>query len=192
MKGFKKIIFCLIGLLVFPALSWAWQGKVVGVSDGDTITVLHDGQGEKIRLYGIDTPEKRQDFGKKAKQFTSKMVFGKIVKVVVHATDRYGRTVGLVYCGKNDRCLNEELVKHGLAWVYIKYCSKPICDKWRDLEEKARQSRIGLWQAQNPMPPWTFRHTRKRGSSAQPAENITNYQYHGNISSKIFHKPGCR
>ena len=95
--------------------AYAWQGKVVGVSDGDTITVMHDGKGEKIRLYGIDTPENKQAFGKKAKQFTSDMVAGKVVEVKPVTTDRYGRTVGLVYI--NGKCLSEELVMAGYAWV---------------------------------------------------------------------------
>jgi endonuclease YncB( thermonuclease family) len=79
---------------------------------------LHNNRGEKVRLYGIDTPEKRQDFGNKAKQFTSDMVFGKYVEVEPVTKDRYGRTVGLVYI--NGQCLNEELIRAGFAWVYIK------------------------------------------------------------------------
>ena len=127
-----RFFFYLILLLILPSLSWAWQGKVVGISDGDTITVSHNNRGEKIRLYGIDTPEKRQDFGNKAKQFTSNMVFGKSVEVEPVTKDRYGRTVGLVYI--NGQCLNEELVRAGFAWVYIKYCKKAICTDWHRLE----------------------------------------------------------
>ena len=67
----------LLFFLIFPCLTWAWSGKVVGVADGDTITVLRNKKQVKIRLYGIDTPERGQAFGKKAKQFTSDMVFGK-------------------------------------------------------------------------------------------------------------------
>jgi|LGVF01.1.fsa_nt_gb endonuclease YncB( thermonuclease family) len=113
-----RFFYCLILLLILPSLTWAWQGKVVGISDGDTITVLHNNRGEKVRLYGIDTPEKRQDFGNKAKQFTSNMVFGKHVEVESVTKDRYGRTVGLIYI--NGQCLNEELIRTGFAWVYIK------------------------------------------------------------------------
>ena len=63
-----RFFFYLISVLILPSVSFAWQGKVVGISDGDTITVLHNNRGEKVRLYGIDTPEKRQDFGNKAKR----------------------------------------------------------------------------------------------------------------------------
>ncbi len=86
----------LIFFLVLPCPAWAWSGKVVGVSDGDTITVLRDKKPQKIRLYGIDCPEKRQPFANKAKQFTSELVLGKSVEVEPVATDRYGRTVAFV------------------------------------------------------------------------------------------------
>lgn len=93
----KKYIFLyLLILLLLPQLSFGWQGKVVGVTDGDTITVMHNGKGEIIRLYGTDCPEKRQDFGTKAKQFSSNMVYGKVVNVEPIDTDRYSRTVGVV------------------------------------------------------------------------------------------------
>lgn len=77
----SKTLFCaiLIFLLTTPNLSWAFSGKLVGIADGDTITVLRDNGQVRIRLYGIDTPEKGQAFSKRAKQFTSDMVFGKEV-----------------------------------------------------------------------------------------------------------------
>ena len=106
----------------------AWTGKVVGISDGDTIKVLQNSKQVKIRLHGIDTPEKAQPFGKKAKQFTAKMVAGKIVDVKKTDTDRYGRTVAVITVnGKN---LNESLVKSGFAWVYRKYCKQSYCNDW--------------------------------------------------------------
>jgi endonuclease YncB( thermonuclease family) len=116
----KRLILTLVFILTLSLPSWSqhttWIGKVMGVSDGDTITVLHDGKAEKIRLYGIDCPEKGQAFGKRAKQFTSKMVFGKVVEARPITTDRYGRTIAWIYC--DGACLNEELLKVGLAWHY--------------------------------------------------------------------------
>lgn len=105
----------IVTLLAFltPDLCFAWSGKVVGVSDGDTITVMHDGRGEKIRLYGIDCPENRQVFGKKAKKFTSDIVFGKVVEVEPLDIDRYGTTVGLIYIGK--QCVNSEILRTGMG-----------------------------------------------------------------------------
>ena len=133
-----------------------WHGMVVGISDGDTITVLHEGRGEKIRLYGIDAPEKGQAFSKKAKQFTSSMVYGKTVKVEPKDIDQYGRTVALIYV--NGQSLNEALIKNGFAWVYRKYCKEPFCDDWLNLEIVARYGKIGIWSEPNPIPPWDFRH----------------------------------
>ena len=103
-KPFRYILALFLNVIfLVPFISHAQssiQGKVVGVADGDTITVLQNSKQYKIRLYGIDTPEKKQDFGQKAKQFTSSMVFKQHVKVVVYDTDRYGRTVGVVYIGQ--------------------------------------------------------------------------------------------
>ncbi|MDO9567244.1 MAG: thermonuclease family protein [Candidatus Desulfaltia sp.] len=179
-------------MLILPSLSLAWQGKVVGISDGDTITVLHNNTGEKIRLYGIDTPEKRQDFGNKAKQFTSNMVFGKDVEVESVTKDRYGRTVGLVYI--NDQSLNEELVRAGFAWVYIQYCKKAICAEWCRLEAAAKANKIGLWSHSNPIPPWEFRHGKSLDSRTDYTKqaDTQSFVYHGNMKSKVLHAPGCR
>ena len=87
------LFLLLILLIILPSLSWAWSGKVIGIADGDTITVLRDKEQVRIRLYGIDCPEGGQAFGTKAKQFTSGMVFGEVVEVEPVDTDRYGRRV---------------------------------------------------------------------------------------------------
>ena len=182
------IIFYFIIVLFLSGISYAQspiQGKVVGVADGDTITVLQDSKQYKIRLYGIDTPEKKQGFGQKAKKFTSDMVFRQQVKIVAYDTDRYGRTVGMVYIGK--KCLNEELIKNGYAWVYKKYCSESFCNRWLQLERKARVNKLGLWTYDNPVAPWEFR----RGKSNKSKDKISR-EYHGNISSHIFHAPDCK
>jgi len=182
------VLFYLLITLFLSGISYAQtsiKGQVVSVSDGDTITVLQDSGQHKIRLYGIDSPEKKQDFGQKAKQFTSRMVFKQEVRVVAYDTDRYGRTVGVVYIG--EKCLNEELVKNGLAWVYKKYCSDVFCNHWLKLEQEARANKIGLWVYDNPIPPWEFR----RGGtdhSKDKAEGI----YHGNASSYVFHASNCK
>ncbi len=89
-------LFLSFALLTSHTLAADFTGRVVGVADGDTITVLHNGKGERIRLHGIDCPEKRQAFGNRAKQFTSTLVFGNTVTVQVMDRDRYGRTVGVV------------------------------------------------------------------------------------------------
>jgi len=103
--------------------------------------VLHNGKGERIRLHGIDCPEKRQAFGNRAKQFTSKLVFGNTVTVQVMDRDRYGRTVGVVLL-PDGRSLNHELVRAGLAWMYRRYTNDQSLS---DLEAEARVAGRGLW-----------------------------------------------
>ena len=153
---------CLLSILFIslPGLSLAWSGKVIGVADGDTITVLRDKEQIRIRLYGIDCPERRQAFSRKAKQFTSKMVFGKVVEVEPVDIDRYGRLVALVTVFQ--RLVNEELIKAGFAWVYTRYCIMPICERWKVLENEAREAKRGLWVEPNPIPPWEFRRQERK------------------------------
>jgi hypothetical protein len=150
---------------------------------------MHDGKAEKIRFYGVDCPEKRQAFGQKAKQFTSDAVFGKTVNVDPVTTDRYGRTVGLVYI--DGKCLNEQLIKSGFAWLYKQYCDKPMCKDWQKLEQAARVSKVGLWSMPNPVAPWEFRHPGKKISSSQDASSQLSGAYHGNTSSRVFHSSSC-
>ncbi len=180
----------LLLLIVLPGSSWAWEGKVVGVTDGDTISVMHDGKAEKIRIYGVDCPESHQDFGQKAKQFTSDMVFNKVVEVKSTDTDRYGRTVGLV--SVDGRSLNEELVKAGMAWVYTQYCKESFCSRWTHHQEDARNAKMGLWSIPNPTPPWEFRHPTKSQAAGKLAGETKSIVYQGNRSSKVFHKSSCR
>jgi micrococcal nuclease len=134
-----------------------FTGKVVGVSDGDTISVMHNGRGQKIRLHGIDCPEKGQAFGQRAKQFTSALVFGKEVTVTVKDTDKYGRTIGEVKL-LDGTVLNQELVKAGLAWWYRRYA--PGDTVLEGLEKGAREAKQGLWVEPNPVPPWEWRHRK--------------------------------
>lgn len=159
-RNLSIVWLAAVFLLVLPCPAWAWSGKVVGVSDGDTITVLRDKHPEKIRLFGIDCPEKRQPFGNKAKQFTSDMVFGKTVEVNRIDTDRYGRTVAFVVVG--NRLLNEELVMAGLAWVYDRYCYESICDSWKNFQLRAKLDKQGLWGESDEVPPWEYRRQKKR------------------------------
>ncbi len=151
-------LFFSLALLTSQALAADFTGRVVGVSDGDTITVLHSGKGERIRLHGIDCPEKRQAFGKRAKQFTSNLVFAETVTVQAVDRDRYGRTVGVVLL-PDGRSLNHELVRAGLAWMYRRYTNDQSLS---DLEEEARVARRGLWADPHAVAPWEWRTMRKR------------------------------
>lgn len=137
--------------------------KVVGVKDGDTVVLLRNGEEVTVRLYGVDTPEKTQAYGQKAKQFTSDLAFGKQVRLIEHNKDRYGRTVGTILL-PDGRSLNEELVKNGFAWHYKAYSN----DKnLANAEADARRFKRGLWQDPNPVAPWDYRKDKRSGSSTQ-------------------------
>lgn len=164
-------------------------GKVVGIMDGDTIKIVTDSVQKKIRLYGIDCPEKNQAFGNKAKQFLSEIISGQNVKIIQEDVDRYGRIVGTVYF--NNRCINEEIIKNGYAWVYRYYCKKSFCTNWIEIENQSKSNGIGLWSQKNPIPPWEFRHNFKEKKS-NTENNATIQEFHGNISSHIFHRASCR
>ena len=133
-----------------------FTGDVVGVADGDTITVLDaDKVQHKIRLAEIDAPEKAQPFGNRSKQTLSALVYGKAVLIVDQGHDRYKRTIGRVYQGDVD--VSAEQVKQGLAWVYRKYSKDATLSP---LENEAKAQRLGLWADAEPVPPWTWRHSR--------------------------------
>ncbi len=152
-------LFFSLALLTSQTLAADFTGRVVGVSDGDTITVFHNGKGERIRLHDINCPEKRQTFGKRAKQFTSSLVFAKTVTVQALDQDRYGRTVGEVLL-PDGRSLNRELVKAGFAWWYWRY--SPDDETLAQLEREARAAKRGLWVDTHSVPPWEWR-TRRKG-----------------------------
>jgi endonuclease YncB( thermonuclease family) len=157
-KGVTRIAIVVLALfLLLPTASLAqhqiFSGKVVGVLDGDTIDVMHGEKPERVRLNGIDCPEKGQAFGSRAKQFTSDLAFGKNVTVEVIDHDRYGRTVGEVIL-PDGRGLNRELVRAGLAWWYQKYSKDATLGQ---LESEARAAKRGLWADPQPIPPWQFR-----------------------------------
>jgi endonuclease YncB( thermonuclease family) len=138
----------------FAAFASDITGKVVGIADGDTFTLLlKDNSTVRIRLHGIDTPEKGQPFGNNAKQFTSNLIFDKQVNVTQTDTDRYGRIVGIVTNPENIN-INEALLKAGMAWHYKKYDSNPIR---ANFEKVARASKIVVCQAAKPIPPWDCR-----------------------------------
>jgi micrococcal nuclease len=156
-KAFTTLIpfsWVLFFLLV-PCRAWAWSGRVVDVAAGVTITVLKNGKSVEVLLYEVECPEEGQSFSDQAKEFTSKMVFDKVVEVYRMDTDRQGRTVALVAVDKS--LLNEKLVKAGLAWVYSRYCSEVICETWKNYQLKAKIGKRGLWSDPNPISPWEFR-----------------------------------
>src|SRR5258707_4198312 len=108
----------LLAAIATALLAEDYSGLVVGISDGDTVRVLHDGREERVRLWGIDAPEAKQPWGTRAKEFTGDLAFGKTVNVRVRDVDRYGRTVAEIIL-PDGRNLNREVFRAGLAWHYL-------------------------------------------------------------------------
>ena len=152
--------------ILSPAHAETLVGRVVGVHDGDTLTLLNDQKRQtKVRLAEIDTPESKQPYGSRSKQALSDLVFGKAVQVEVRNIDRYGRTVGRVSVGSTD--VNAAMVASGAAWVYRQY-SKDT--QLLALEAEARAAQRGLWglpEAQR-VPPWEWRRAQREEKAASP------------------------
>jgi endonuclease YncB( thermonuclease family) len=163
MKRFWSLIFLLFCLHVSCANAvQVLEALVVGVSDGDSITVQDaDKQQHKIRLQGIDAPEKAQAYGQKSKESLSALVYKKNVQVIWAKQDRYGRTVGQVMVGGLDACL--EQVKRGMAWHYKDYQGEQSSEDrvlYDRAETLAREKGLGIWQDTAPIEPWAFRRQR--------------------------------
>ena len=156
----RVFIFLLMLGLVFHMLSpiaHAWQASVISVSDGDSFKVKRDTRILKVRLYGIDSPEMNQAHGRPARNIARQwLIPGRQVEVEPMYRDNYGRIVALVWA--QDTLVNAELVRSGAAWVYPRFCrSREICEPMVDMQEEARQARRGLWQEQQPEPPWQWK-----------------------------------
>ncbi len=137
-------------------LLFGFSAKVVKVSDGDTITVLTPNKESiKVRLYGIDAPETKQDFGKASKQYLSSLIAGRIVEVKSSGQDRYGRVLGIIYLDGAD--INAKTVEEGYAWAFVKY-SKIYAAQ----QSKAMKNKAGLWRQKDPQAPWDFRKAKKK------------------------------
>lgn len=161
----KRFAFALLFVLAIRACAATPRhtlvGQVVKIADGDTLTVLDSAYNQhKIRLAGIDAPEKNQAFGTQARSALASAVFRQTIRIEVTDTDRYGREVGRVYCA--GRFINADLVRAGFAWRY------PQWDKageFTALEVDARRHHRGLWADNHPIPPWEFRQAKRAGAN---------------------------
>jgi endonuclease YncB( thermonuclease family) len=155
-------------------------GKVIGVSDGDTLKVLIDRKPTTIRLDGIDAPESKQTFGNRSKQALSDLVFGKEVQVVATSEDRFGRTIGTVMLGQTN--INEKMVQTGWAWHFE---ASGRDARLAQLESEARLAKKGLWADPNPIAPWEYRLRQMQQSNA-PGK-----AFWLNTSSNVRHNERC-
>ena len=166
----NPLFACLLALVFFGGWSCnapkqkkelAW---VVNVADGDTFTLMYrDKRNLKVRLYGIDTPERAQDFGTAARRALGEMLKGHLVSLVEKDEDRYGRTVAVAF-RDDGLCINEEMLRLGYAWHYSEYDKNPA---WKDLEQQAKKKRLGLWAQRSPTPPWEWRKIKRNTTAKQ-------------------------
>jgi micrococcal nuclease len=161
MLQMRSIIIPLLLILSLPLYAaQEYIGRVVAISDGDTLTILESNNRQiKVRLAEIDTPESKQPYGARAKQELSALAYNKTVIVKAQSTDRYKRVVGRVYVGNVD--VNAELVRRGTAWVYRQYAKDK---QLYAIENHARKNRVGLWSLPEAekIPPWEWRKKRRQ------------------------------
>ena len=163
------------------------------MSDGDTITVLDEQKRQyKIRLDCVDAPESNQDFGSRAKQSLSDLVFGKTVTITSAKRDRYGWIVGQVLC--DGKSANIEQLRRGYAWFY-RACAKElkpgIAEAYELAENYAKSGKRGLWVDPSPTPPWDFRRGKTAKAPGVTPPATATGQIIGNRNSKIYHLPNC-
>lgn len=173
----KKLFFLSLLVLTTPALAQDIACKVVGVSDGDTITCLTSSNTQiKVRLNQIDAPESKQAFGTQSKKSLSDMVFSKQIIVKSTGTDRYGRTLGEIYIDNVN--VNKKQVANGMAWAYREYLTD---QDYLVLESNARARKIGIWSEPNPIYPSDFRKQAKNQNNlpAPSRPTITGNQSSG-------------
>jgi endonuclease YncB( thermonuclease family) len=179
----RAVVASVLLILGGAACAESLLGRVVGVTDGDTLTVLDAAKAQhKVRLAGIDAPEKGQPSGERSKENLSRLVFGRDVRVDWHKKDRYGRLIGTAWVapadlpcvGKPDcpKTMDAGLAQltAGLAWHYKKYAHEKEPQQrgqYAFAEEEARAKRVGLWKDANPVPPWEWRGA-KRSSNGNP------------------------
>lgn len=154
----SRLFVLLLLFIALPACADEFKAKVISVVDGDSLVVLHDNVKEKVIFYGIDCPEMKQDYGPQARKFTDQCCYGKTVTIDKRGCDRNGRTIGVVYL-PDGTDLNQELVRQGLAWWSDKYA--PDDKTLKQFHNTAKQAKLGLWAASNPVSPWEFRNGRK-------------------------------
>ncbi len=154
---------CLTAVFCRSACADQLAGRVISIADGDTLTVLDHLQVQhKIRLVGIDAPEKRQPFGSGSKSSLASLCFGKTATVDWEKRDRYQRIVGKVWCDNQDAGLAQ--IGKGMAWWYEAYAKEQEATDqhlYSQAQMRARSERVGLWQDGNPTPPWTWRRALK-------------------------------
>ena len=153
----RKIMFAIF-IFSLSIIAVAVSGKVIRVSDGDTILLQSGSQRIKVRMYGIDAPELKQNYGEDSKNYLEKRILNKNVDVKVINEDKYGRKVGKVFYKNKD--INLEMIKTGNAWFYEYHAKKE--KEYRKASKSAQEQKLGLWKDKNPQNPRNFRLEHRR------------------------------
>ena len=178
----RQALIITLCLMLTPVSTWGTtlEGKVVKVADGDTVSIMDDlGVKHRIRLGGIDAPEKDQPYGKESTQSLLELTSGKTVVIEYDKRDRYKRIIGKVLVNPPGEvfcmalgCINKidvglEQMKRGLAWHYKKYQGEQSVEyreTYAEAEVEARGKLLGLWKDDEPMPPWELRKKSEKNS----------------------------
>lgn len=157
MRIFIIVIFLLLSFNIYAE---KYIVEVIKVVDGDTVDVLTtDNKKIRLRLYGIDTPESNQPYGKVATNFLKSLILNKYVEIFIFGKGKYKRSIALIKY--KDRIVNSLMISYSLAWVYEKYCKEDFCGDWRELQGMVRVSGKGIWSEKNPTPPWEWRKIKR-------------------------------
>lgn len=163
LEVFRVMLFALA--LPLSAIAAEWQGTVVGVADGDTLTLLDSSKTQhRIRLDGIDAPERTQPYGQRARQSLAALAHGRAARADCPKIDRYGRAVCRVIVDGVD--LGLEQIRRGYAWHYVKYAPEQSAsdrERYARAESDARLAHAGLWSFSDPVPPWDYRRSARGG-----------------------------
>lgn len=172
----------VVALAILGSASSPYSAKVIGVADGDTLTVLRDDRTQvRIRLWGVDAPESGQDWGDRSRRRLVETIIGKTVRVEPVETDRYGRTVARIRLGDVD--VGTSQVRDGMAWWYRRYA--PADTELARAESESRKASRGLWSSSNPVAPWDWRD----GAALPPS---LAGKYVASRRSDVYHVPGCK
>lgn len=191
-----RLFTALLSISLFLPTDGVMEGRVISVFDGDTVTVLHNKKRIKVRLEGIDAPERAQNFGSKSKSALEKLVRGKTVRVEEKGVDEYGRVLGIVTL--DEKSINEQMISDGWAW-HDKQSNTD--SRLSDLETQASTEGRGLWSDRTPTPPWEFRQQQELRLQQQAldryrASRSTNPSNGGafwlNTSSNVRHNSSCQ
>lgn len=172
-SSFVFVVWLSMLLEPLAACAAEWAGTVVGIADGDTLTLLDLGKtARRIRIDGIDAPERKQAYGQRARESLADLAQGRSAWAECSKSDRYGRAVCRVLVDGVDVGL--EQLRRGLAWHYTKYAHEQSPQARLDYaraQQEARSSRTGLWSNDAPTPPWDHRREQRARTGTRAPEN---------------------